>query len=263
MADQSDVEAALVAAIGAALKQGGGVGPVRVYRGWPVSAGLAADMAAGVANISVYPTAEPIRYLPPFPGEWALEERAPTLVAHVHRDTVVFSGEPCAGDVVGLVVDGVGIRYAVVPGDTARDVAGGIAAALRAGRPAYRLNARVLVPGAVTVRAHVVRNAVVVRELRRQEQQFRLALWCPSPMVRDTLAAAVDGSLASVRFLPVVDGSFARITRCGGSTIDQGSEAELYRRDLVYSLEYATTEVTPLPRMVLGSLDVNAAERDL
>lgn len=61
MADQADVETALVQIASAALYPQGTTGPsicgtlCRVYRGWPTPAGLDADLAAGAVNVSVYP----------------------------------------------------------------------------------------------------------------------------------------------------------------------------------------------------------------
>ena len=61
MADQSDVEIALVNVVAAALYPDGTdkfsvPGPdCRIYRGWPNSAALDADLAAGKINVTVFP----------------------------------------------------------------------------------------------------------------------------------------------------------------------------------------------------------------
>ena len=61
MADQSDVEKALVNVVSAALYPSGTAaasvpGPdCRIYRGWPNSAALDADLAAGNINVTVFP----------------------------------------------------------------------------------------------------------------------------------------------------------------------------------------------------------------
>ena len=61
MADQSDVEIALVSVVSAALYPNGTdeasvPGPdCRIYRGWPNSAALDADLAAGKINVTVFP----------------------------------------------------------------------------------------------------------------------------------------------------------------------------------------------------------------
>ena len=65
MADQSDVENALVNLVSAALYPNGTdevsvPGPdCRVYRGWPNSAALDTDLAAGKINIRSFPAAAP------------------------------------------------------------------------------------------------------------------------------------------------------------------------------------------------------------
>ena len=61
MADQSDVEAVLVALASAALYPQGIDAdsvcgqPCRVYRGWPNPLALDADLAAGRVNVTVFP----------------------------------------------------------------------------------------------------------------------------------------------------------------------------------------------------------------
>ena len=60
MADISDVENALVAAISAALYPNGAGGasaaglPCRIYRGWPNGRALDDDLAGGVASVTIF-----------------------------------------------------------------------------------------------------------------------------------------------------------------------------------------------------------------
>jgi hypothetical protein len=96
-------------------------------------------------------------------------------------------------------------------------------------------------------------------EVRRQTQGFRVICWCPSPSLRDTAAVAIDTMLATVRFITMPDGTAARLTFSGSTVLDQSQDAILYRRDLVYTVEYATTITAVQPSMLFGSLDLNAA----
>ena len=88
-------------------------------------------------------------------------------------------------------------------------------------------------------------------ELRRQQQSFRVALWCGDPASRDVASAAVDLALGALDFMTLPDGSSARIRFETTSSSDRQEEADLYRRDLVYSVEYATLLLSQLPTMMI------------
>ena len=93
MADESDVAAALVSAIEAAVYPNGLIGnpplsvigaPGRIYRGWPNGVALDADLAAGVFNISVFAKPGMERNTTRFPPVWrVMTAAAPTLTAVV------------------------------------------------------------------------------------------------------------------------------------------------------------------------------------
>jgi hypothetical protein len=59
--------------------------------------------------------------------------------------------------------------------------------------------------------------------------------------------------MADTSFLTLADGTAARITLAGGATLDQWENATLYRRDLLYAADYATTLTAAQPAMVFGT----------
>ena len=122
-----------------------------------------------------------------------------------------------------------------------------VAAALDAAIPGASSSGSVLtLPPAPDIEARVVGYAALTRELRRQEQHFRVTLWCPTPALRDAAGAAVDGTLAAMDFLALPGPSSGRITYSGSLEDDVPSKANLWRRKLRYCVEYAPTQsVTP------------------
>jgi hypothetical protein len=83
--------------------------------------------------------------------------------------------------------------------------------------------------------------------------------WCPTPATRDATAAAIDQSLSGQRFLPLADGTNGRLIYASTTVFDQSQNARLYRRDLTYSVEYATIVSSSLPAMLFGDLVLNTA----
>lgn len=259
MADQSDVEAALVGLVAAGLYPQGVAYPsvlgrvVRVYRGWPVAAALDPDLAAGHVNISVFPEAggqmETTR--------WADDEAVvapvpPVLAASVAGEMVVFSGRAATGQVVGVKADNFAVVHRTEAGDTPESVAAVLAAYLRTQRIVQVDGARLQVPGVASLIGRVVADQPGLRQIRRQRQRFRVSCWCADPATRDAAGAAVDGALSALAFVALPDGTAGRLKFVSSMLLDQSQNAALYRRDLVYSVEYATTLGRVLPAMIFG-----------
>jgi hypothetical protein len=261
MADQSEVETALAATIAAVLYPQGtaaasvlGDVTIRIYRGWPVSQALAADLAAGIVNVSIFPNGEP-RETTRYTSRWHVTTATePTLIPIVRRNIVTFTGTPAPGQMAGMAVNGKTFVYLVQKGDTAALVAASLAAQITAaGHLAQYSNVTIALPGAAGVLARVEQAQSAFRETRRQSQSFRVSCWCPTPALRDQTCAAIDTALANTNFLTLADGTAARLSLAGGTTIDQMENATLYRRDLLYAAEYATILTSAQPAMVFGT----------
>jgi len=255
MADQSDVENALVAQIAAALYPNGPAAPpCRIYRGWPNGAALDADLAAGVVNVTVFPIPGTARNTTRFPDEWTvLDAPAPTLTVSVYNATASFGGSAAVGQIAGLMLDGQSFAWLTQAGDTPATVAANLATQARAaGWIVWLAGAVLTVPAAARFDARVVANAPALREIRRQTQDFRITCWCASPAARDAAAAAIDLAIAPLRFLALADGSSGRIIFTGTTTTDQAETAALFRRDLLYRVEYPTTLAATDPAMLFG-----------
>jgi hypothetical protein len=265
MADQSDVEVALVDLVSAALYPNGtGAASIpgpdcRIYRGWPNSSGLDKDLADGKINITVFPGTGAGRTTTRYADQWYGAPTQPSMNAVVIGTSVTFSGEAQIGQIAGIRIDGRCYVYRIQTGDTLELVAANLAAMAR-DKCFVRLSMRTLtIVGAGAVQARVVADAPAQKEIRRQEQDFRATCWCPTPASRDATAAAIDSSLSRNRFLVLPDGTQGRLVYCGTTVFDQSQNASLYRRDLMYSVEYATVLTASQPAMLFGNLLLNAA----
>jgi hypothetical protein len=265
MADLSDVEQALADLIAGALYPDGpdrpsAAGPLcRIYRGWPSPAALDADLVAGNVNVTVFPAGAGFRDTTRYPVAWSeAPQEPPTLTAAVAGDGVTFGGSADPGQIAGLIVDDRTYAYSTAAGDTPELVAAQLAAQARAARIVTLSGGTLSVPGASRLAARVVAGALATSEIRRQTQDFRVTCWCPTPASRDAASVVIDVALASTLFLKMPDGSQARLTYAGGSVVDRAEDAQLYRRDLVYTVEYATTLAQRQPAMLFGDGVLNA-----
>ncbi len=257
MPDQADVEEALAAAMAGALyplgaDRASAVRNVcRIYRGWPTAAALEADLDAGVAHVTVQPVAGSWRDTTRFAAEWQGAVPASTLTVAVSGEAVSFSGAAAVGQVAGVLVDGASYAYRVRAGDSLGVVAAVLAQLVRVERPAVLQGDGFLLPGGLGIVARVVVDGFGGTELRRQRTGFRVGVWCGDPGVRDRVAACVDLALAEVQFLDV-GGWGCWVQALGGSVVDDGSAAGVWRRELMYSVEYPTVLVGSLPSMLFG-----------
>ncbi len=266
MADQSDVETALVAAAMAALYPQGLSGPsacgapVRIYRGWPESSALDADLAAGYVNITVFPedTGEhnTTRYLPKWSNPAPV---TPTLTVTTTQDSVTFAGSAGAGQIAGILADTNTYVYPCQTGDAPANVAANLASQIMANRLVQLSNATITLPGVQRLIARTVASQGVFNQIRRQEQSFRLIGWCADPALRDAAMIALDSALAATYFLPLADGSVGRLRFRQSLTLDRQENASLYRRDLLYSVEYPTLQTATLAGMLFGTATIGTA----
>ncbi len=259
MADLCDVENALVAAVACA----GGGGPVvrlggqpaRVYRGTPPVTGLTLDRAAGLVDVCVFPVPGATRDTTRWGVQTATLAIANGLGAAVSGQSATFAGTALGGELAGVLADGQPFVYAAQAGDSGALVAAALADAIRAVRICWLQQATLTIPGAVTLVARTAGTASVVQEWARQEQEIRISVWAPTPAARDAVCGAISAALAQIAFLTLADGTAGRLRYARTASFDDDQVASVYRRELVFVVEYGTTVTVQRPTMLFGDLD--------
>ena len=260
LADLSDVEAALVSAVTGVIYPNG-VGeasvtgaPVRVYRGWPLLGPLGNDLATGVANISIFPIPNATHNTTRWAPVANTTAGVTTLTVTVSGNSASFSGAGGVGQVAGLLVANQPFIYRGRAGDTPALVAAVMAEAVRVQRACWLSGNTVSVPGVSSIVARVVADGSLLTEWARQKQGFRISAWCPNPMIRDRICSLVGNALATQSFLTLADGTGGRVRYRSTAVFDDDQDAQQYRRDLVYDVEYGTTFAQAAPLMLFGDL---------
>lgn len=263
MADISEVEQAVANTVTSILYPAGSaqssiVGALcRVYRGWPNSATLNTDLSAGVINVTIVADNDSGRITTRYLPEWSTTTSQPGVTASATAATITVSGSPVVGDVVGALIDGLAYAYRVEYGDTPGLIASNLNLSIQAYRVATVHGTVITVPGAASIKVRVVCDSPTLFESRRQEKDLRIICWCPTPPVRDAVAAAIDSAIVRTNFLTLPDNSPARVIYRNTASYDQSQNALLYRRDLVYTIEYPTVTIIQQPSMLFGTSDLN------
>lgn len=255
MADTSDVENKLVSLVAATVYPNGTVAPsiinagVKVYRGWPVSASLDTDLAAGKANISIFPPEGMERNTTRYPREEAVVA-APvhTLTATVAGNTITIGGTVSRPqNVIALCGISFEFAYGVQANDTLTLIAGNLAALIAVAFPGTAASGAVITvvgkPG--ILQARIAGQGQVWTRQSQQEKTYWITCWCPTPAMRDVLASAIDVVLKQLDWIDLADGSRGRLRYASSRVSDEGQKVQIYRRDLVYTLEYETATMTP------------------
>jgi len=260
MADLSDVEMALVGAIIALLYPAGpGTAsalalPVKVFRGMPTSSALLDDRRRGVLNIGVFPVPDHTRNTTRWGVQTFETALQPGVGVSVQGNSAVFSGVASRGDLAGVLIQPEAYVYAAQPGDSAALVAAALGDAIRANTICWVNGATLTVPGVTTVTARTGAPASGLQEWARQEQEFRISVWAPTPQSRDAACGIVCGGLATVTFLELADGTGGRLRYHATKSVDEDQASSIYRRDLIYTIEYGTTTSVQTPTVLFPDL---------
>lgn len=249
MADIIDVQNALATIIAAALYPNGTGqasvtnSPIVVYPGWPESATLDTDLAAGKCHVTIFPKNEERNTTRYSNAQQATVAAAPTLTASVVAQTITIGGTVTTPQNIALIINGAPYVYPVLANDTPTTIAAALAALVAVNIAGTTSSGPVITIGTTgrIQAARVNSNATVAAEIRRQERVFMITVWADTPTHRDTVGAALDVALAQTEFLSMPDGFGARLIYKNSPVNDGLQKEHLYRRDINYSVEYATT----------------------
>ena len=264
MADLSDVEVALASSVTQTLYPNGTSGlsavgvDCRIYRGWPLPAALNNDLKNGIVNVTVFPGTDPGRLTTRYVDGQQRAEEAPGLSFLLSGNTVTFGGSAGVGQIAGLLADKQTYVYRTQVGDTPALVAANLATLARADYIVTLSGTSITIPTAGNLKARVIADSMWREEVRRQSRLFHITCWCPSAQTRDKIATTIDQAFAGMTFISLPDATFGRISYEGTTVTDRAEDVLLYRRDLMFLVEYATIVVIKQPEMLFGDLSLNS-----
>lgn len=264
MAGLADVSNALVALI-AQIVYPNGTGqpsitgqPIKVYGGWPTTTVLMADLKAGKAHISVFPT-DTEKIVDTAVSDWR-EMTAPvnTLTLTLAGQAVTVGGTVSTPQNAALVVDGKGYVHGVQATDTLASIATALAALVAVDQPATSAGPVVTIPGAKAISPRVGGAGTSLRELRRQERYVQITVWANCFDAREPLADALDAALSGTFHVALPDGMSAVLRYKANRQDDSGQKESVYRRDLIYAVEYSTTQTRTDTQITVTETNVSA-----
>lgn len=267
MSDLSDVLNVIAAQCAGFVYPNGTANPpvaaaiVKIYPGWPTASSLDADLQSNIVNVSIYPSGPENNVTRYRPKAQVVGINAPTLTLTQEGNFVTVGGampSPFTPHNMAIIVAGQPFIYPVQPTDTLPSIATALASLIGAAYPGTSSGAMVvaLPDGVIPSDARVGTTGKVTTEWERQAQRIQITVWAPDPVTRTTISAAIKTAFSRIAFLMMPDGYGARIKAVGTNLSDALEKSKVYRRDLFYEIEYATTITETAATVVALSIPV-------
>lgn len=159
---------------------------------------------------------------------------------------VTLSGTPQVGEYVTAIIDRRTYSYVYATGNVVADFATGLAALISADYPLARSDgASFTVPGSHSILIRIAAPTTLGRTIHRQTQQIRVVVWANNPTDRNTVSAAIDVFLKQNLKISFADTSEAIVNYQGTYLDDNLQNSGEWRRDLIFTVTYATVEQFP------------------
>jgi hypothetical protein len=253
MADLSDVTALLAQSAAAAVYPNGTGQPsvvnalVNVFEGWPEAQSLDATLAAGGAQVSVYPqmagsSSTTAQYLD---AQDTIIAPVLGLTVQVEDYEVVVSGAPAQGEFLTVIIDG--NQSFTGAGSTLTAILSALLVAVAPMFPqAFVSGSTITFPHVASLQARSGALGTAGRITHRQKQNVMVTVWAPNAAMRSALSAAIDVAITAVIRVTFPDTSQGIVRYLTTHTSDERVSDLIYRRDLIFEVEYATVQTYPV-----------------
>lgn len=233
---------------------------INVFPGWPLPGQIDNDMPQGIADVSVYATPTERNTTRYRPQQKVMSIAAATITLADGQGTLTVGGampSPFTPHNVAALIGNQAFIYPVQAGDTLTSIATGLASLIAAKYPGTTNSGPLITlpPGVQARAARVGTTGVVTTEWERQAQVFQFTVWAPDPATRKVIGNAIKVALSQIAFITMPDGYGARIRYQRSPISDESEKVRVYRRDLYYEIEFATTVTKQIATVVATEVE--------
>ncbi|WP_313188882.1 hypothetical protein [Pantoea sp.] len=231
---------------------------VKIYPGWPVSGDLQQDIGKGGVHISVWPLpaerkigsalGRPCR---------VIAKGRPSLQITVNGSLIGVYGVASAFTNVRVSLDEKEFSFQFRAGTTAAQVVHLLTVLLPL---SFIVGSKVCVLMVKHIKALVTTAGTAVRELRRQIKDFQITVWAPTPVLRNRIGSAIDVALSEQCHIDLDDGAPAQLLYARQFDSDRSENWHVYRRDLIFSVNYAITQTLTAPEVTRTVVTLNGQQ---
>lgn len=248
MADLVDISKTLVSMITTVVYPNGTTQPsilggttlVKLMDGFPLKYDLDADLLAGNCVISVFPVNKMERNVTRYGKIWQpVTKELATIQLVVTANKIHVSGIPKVDQVCYVRCNYISYFYKILVGDTLNSVKEGLVALIP--NSFINLDGDIEVSGAFSLQTDVSVSGISTKETKRQQKVFTISIWTSDYEQRKILGSAIDTYLSDFVRILLPDNWYARLIYDHTADIDSEQEHDLYKREIHYLVEYATT----------------------
>jgi hypothetical protein len=229
--------------------------PVLIQIGWPDPASLEKLIAARNGMVTIYP--RPTEKITTRNSRvWSAGPKTPATftltLAGSHITVGGAAPAPYFRHNVCVFANAKPYIYSTVNGDGVAAVAAGLAALIAVDIPGTTASGAVLsLPGTARIGAlRVGTGANAIQEVKRQEREFQITIWAASLDGRDKIAPPIDLLIAMTTRMALADGTNGKLTYRSSPYTDVDQKTGIFRRDLIVTVEYVTTNMDFAPEVV-------------
>lgn len=254
MANLSDVEDTLAGLISGYLYPNGNSNPsvvpsvnnIYVYAGWPRPVDLEADVKTNNnSHVTIFPS-NTGRNTTRFPQNWIENTIYPsTVTLTLAGNQVTVGGIVSTPQACMIIVNGIGYAYQIQSTDTLNSIAAALALEIPNSSSASNV---ITINGAHSIVPRVTYYGIASKEIKRQEVIFNIITWTNTRDNRTQIADVIEKGLGSISRFALPDNYDAMIFYTGLRDHDEfEKQAPIYRRDLMFRIEYPTTLTDEYP----------------
>lgn len=261
MASTDDVARYLASRVAGVVYPGGGRLPgivntaMKVYPGWPVPGILQQDIDNGGMHISVWPLPTERKISPALGRPFRVMAKGkPTLQFTVNGTTIGVAGVASELTNVQITLNGKTYTFHFRAGTTAEKALDVLSVSLPR---SFTIGSSLFIMLVRHLSISVSTAGIAVRELRRQIKDFQITVWAPTPGLRDRIGSAIDAALSEQSHIDLNDGAPAQLLYARQFDSDRSENWHVYRRDLIFSVNYATTQTISAPEVTQFVVTLN------
>lgn len=254
MANLSDVEDTLAELISKYLYPNGTLSPsvipsvnnIYIYAGWPRPVDLEADVKNNNnAHVTIFPS-NTGRNTTRFPQNWIESGfTPPTITLTLAGNQVTVGGSVSTPQSCMIIVNGIGYAHQVQESDTLNTIAESLVEEIPNSSSVDNV---ITIDGAHSIVPRVTFYGTSSKEIKRQELIFNIITWTNTRDKRTQIADVIEKGLGAISRFTLPDNYDAMIFHVGIKDHDEfEKQAPIYRRDLMFRIEYPTTATEEFP----------------
>jgi len=213
---------------------------IKIVNGYPVKDSLDKWLDADKVWVSISTIEKSDKNTTRYTKRWQpLSIPDASVVMALDDDYVITITGVAANDQVATIKTSTEVvSHQIVAGESMDDIAAALGVQLTG---AVVVDNTITIPNEFNIQLGVTVLGSAAKEIKRQNKQFCVTIWTTNPDDRDVLGEAIDAYLSDIERFVLPDDFYARIIYNGMIDIDDLQTHRMYKRELEYLIEYATT----------------------